>query len=89
MKKEKRMEIAQNFFYEMEGLMSALYCRWQDEKEYEDIEDYMKVVLPEVVKIGGTFDKMKKRPFGFTYKLADATYQIFVRANDYGYKRIA
>jgi len=40
-----------------------LYARWQDEKQYEDINDYGKAiskVLPEGVKV----IKSTKRPFG-------------------------
>jgi hypothetical protein len=89
MNTEQRKAIASKFFDDSHELMSILYSRWQDEKEYEDIADYGKVISEKVDAIGGTFVKMKKRPFGFTYKLADAEYLIAMSGSAYQYKRIA
>ena len=65
--KENDGQIADLIFY--------LYERWQDEKEYEDIEDYLKAIqnkAPEAFKI-------HKRPFGFTAKCEDGNIQITVK----------
>lgn len=43
-------------------LLCNLWERWQDEKEYEDIEDYGKVIAKE---LGFKSVEMSKRPFGF------------------------
>lgn len=51
-----------------------LYNRYQDEKEYEDINDYlasMKVILP-------TAFKMSKRPFGVTCRCDDGKIKIWL-----------
>lgn len=54
---------------DMEETLAVLYCRWQDEQEYEDFADYaeaMKTKLaelrPDFVWVGAT-----KRPFGFKF----------------------
>lgn len=52
-----------------------LYERWQDEKKYEDFNDYfkvMKAMIPEAVK--GT-----KRPFGFVAKADDGECDIYIK----------
>jgi hypothetical protein len=59
--------------------MVNLYCRWQDEKEYEDFEDYKNVVkkmLPENCPMVG----MKKSPFVVEFKLPDGRI-AFMKAN--------
>ncbi len=46
--------------------LGSLADRWQDESQYEDINDYRKVIekrLPSDFKI----DQMTKRPFGFRF----------------------
>lgn len=40
-----------------------LYERWQDEKEYEDFNDYVKVMMKYMPE-GATLVKGTKRPFG-------------------------
>jgi len=58
-------EIVNNLANEVQTPMENLYCRWQDEKEYEDIRDYGRVLEPVIKKHGGKLEKMTKRPFGF------------------------
>lgn len=56
-------------------LIVNLYCRWQDEKEYEDINDYLSAIaraIPEAYKI-------HKRPFGFTARAEDGDIKIFLK----------
>ena len=56
-------------------LIFYLYERWQDESEYEDINDYLKAIqkhIPEAYKI-------HKRPFGFTAKCDNGNIQITVK----------
>lgn len=51
-------------------LFDRLARRWSDEKEYEDIKDYEKVIadkLPKEIKIA----KMTKRPFGFEFTVGN------------------
>lgn len=52
-----------------------LWERWQDEHEYEDINDYLKAIqsyIPEA-------SKMMKRPFGFAAKCDDGDLKVCVR----------
>jgi hypothetical protein len=54
--------------------LSYLYIRWQDEKEYEDITDYLvaaKKVLPEAIKIS-------KKPFAITCQATDGRIQVII-----------
>lgn len=86
---KERAEKALKLFNSLQSIMVYLYGRWQDEKEYEDIKDYGVNIKKEVEAVGGEFIKMNKKPFGFTFKLADATYQIKVTSKSYEYNRIA
>jgi hypothetical protein len=88
MSEQERKGKALQFFEKLQNLMMNLYSRWQDEKDYEYINDYG-VNKKYVAEIGGEFIKMNKRPFGFVYKLENAIYQVIVRSSRYEYKRIA
>jgi hypothetical protein len=89
MAESERKEKAALLYQSLHNLMLNLYERWQDESEYEDVKDYGVNLQKAVEEIGGKFIKMSKRPFGFTYILADATYQMSVTSTKYSYKRIA
>lgn len=52
-----------------------LYVRWLDEKDYEDINDYLQVIkkhIPSAYKIS-------KKPFGVTCKCEDGDMKIFIK----------
>ena len=57
-------------------LIFYLYERWQDEKEYEDTNDYLKAIQKEIPQAY----KIHKRPFGITCKCANGNIQISVKA---------
>lgn len=66
----ERATMVDSMIRNLEGLLCNLYARWQDEKEYEDIADYGKVIakeLPARFKLEG----MTKRPFGFKFVLPE------------------
>jgi hypothetical protein len=88
MKEDERRLTAEKFYDKMENFVVSLYGRWQDEKDYEDINDYGTLIKKEVDKIGGKFIKMVKKPFGFLYSLDDVTYQISISNKNYTYKRV-
>jgi hypothetical protein len=88
MEETERKEIASKLYSQLEKHMSYLYLRWLDEQEYEDIKNYSLSIKEQVKKVGGRFLKMSKRPFGFTYILSDATYQVSINGTSYSYKRI-
>ncbi|MEF9983752.1 MAG: hypothetical protein RR806_07495 [Oscillospiraceae bacterium] len=57
------------------NLFCNLYERWQDEKDYEDIAEYLKVIqksIPEAIKI-------TKRPFSVMCKCDDGILQIGIK----------
>lgn len=59
----------------MQHYLCNLYERWQDEKEYEDINDYLTVIqkhIPEAKTIS-------KRPFGITCECDDGKIKISVK----------
>jgi uncharacterized protein (DUF849 family) len=52
------------FYRAAATMMHHLWARWQDEKEYEDIEDY-KIPLQEfATQCNVTIGRITKRPFG-------------------------
>ena len=61
-----------------------LWGRWQDEKEYEDFEDYKKSASKSLPK-GMDFVRMTKRPFAvtFAYKGADRHMKLSVTSRKY------
>jgi hypothetical protein len=61
---------------EFQKFFSYLYSRWQDEKEFEDIEDYKKAVQTRVPE-SWTVLSMTKQPFAFTFSLENAPGSVF------------
>lgn len=50
--------------------------RWQDEKEYEDINDYLEVIK----KLVPQATKIYKRPFGVLCACSDGNVKVSVKA---------
>ena len=69
----------------VEGLLIKLYARWQDEREYEDFEDYAKV-LQEICPV--EFIRATRRPFGMIMKPEGFPFavQVFVTSTSFGWK---
>ena len=88
MTEEQRKKTAFALFKQLEKPMSYLYSRWLDECKYENIDDYATQLKEAVKNIDGMFLAMSKRPFGFTYKLAEATYKVWMSGRAYQYRRI-
>lgn len=57
--------------------------RWLDEKEYEDIREYQKVIQTKADAFGITLTGMTKRPFGCTFSDGgyNFTMQVKLRGN--------
>lgn len=66
--KENNGEIADFIFYLRE--------RWQDEKDYEDISDYL-IAIQKYIPCAY---KICKRPFGVICKCDDGNIQIYVKS---------
>jgi hypothetical protein len=89
MDEQTRKQTAAKLFTDLESLMAQLWARWQDEQQYEDINDYAKPLTGTVEAVGGKIVKMTKRPFGFHFTLGGATYAVTMSSREYRYKRIA
>ena len=70
-------------FNGMEQQLRGMFFRWQDEKKYENIEDYAAIVRPKVEAMGAKFIKMTKRPFGFQCMVDGKTYQMRMSTKKY------
>jgi hypothetical protein len=70
-----------DLFHSVAQTVANLGGRWQDEKEYENIEDYKKALEPRATPFGATITKMSKRPFGFDFTVEGGTYSLRVRMN--------
>jgi hypothetical protein len=63
------------------AVLSSLFERWQDEKEYEeDINDYKIPPQKALDKHGCTITKMTKSPFGFTFEKEGKKFAYKVKA---------
>jgi hypothetical protein len=76
-------------FHSLCPVLDNLAARWADEKEYEDIADYRKVIESELVAMNATdveITKMIRRPFGFECNFMGAKYRLTCnsRACEYG-----
>lgn len=77
-----------NFVGDQMDTLVYLYDRWQDEKEYEDINDYSASLITKMPD-GMEFVKMTKRPFGLQVKVGQSTYQIRVTASELSWKLVS
>lgn len=81
--------IARGFSEAVADLSFNLWNRWQDEKDYEDINDYLEPYKPLAKKYGVELIKMTKRPFGLQFRISDGReYQISTTSRATGYQRI-
>jgi hypothetical protein len=80
---------AKSFFDAAAGSLAQLYGRWLDEKDYEDIEDYMSALHEKAMAAGVALQNMTKRPFGVVFTCDGRTYHMTIKKNTAQYKRIA
>lgn len=71
--------LAKELFKSIDNTRAELLCglweRWQDEKDYEDINDYLAVIQ----KYIPSAYKMSKKPFGVLCKCDDGDLHIQVK----------
>lgn len=79
---------AEEIWKSCEIRVSYLFSRWQDEKEYEDFNEYVKVMKQLIEELGGKFIKGYKRPFGFSYELNGQKFQITINKKNYSYRNL-
>ena len=82
---ESRAKTMEKLLDKTTSLISYLYGRWQDEKEYEDFGDYAKAIQ---IEVGSIFVKATKRPFGFIVDIPGFPYkvQIYINQKAIGWK---
>ena len=88
MDKHEVANIVKNIFKDTGNQLELGWCRWMDEKEYEDINDYAVLFQKQVENKGGRFQKMTKRPFGFRAVVDQRTFQFYATATKLGVKQI-
>lgn len=62
---------AKQFFNQHVGRIDNLAARWDDEQEFEDINDYKDAIQTHATPFGLTVTAMTKRPFGCTLQSSD------------------
>ena len=67
--------------------LGYLWGRWQDEKEYEDFDEYANVMKAMVENAGIKFVKASKRPFGYTIDIGRQV-MIYATATHLNWKTI-
>jgi hypothetical protein len=82
----------QKFFKKIENTLLYAHMRWQDEREYEDINDYAKAFIPAIEEADFTFLKMTKRPFGFQFTAESRKdtfkFQVYCNSQQAGIKQL-
>ena len=60
-------DVVRPFFDAIKDLACRLAARWADEEEYEDIEEYRKVLQGACAPFNVQVTRMLRRPFGFVF----------------------
>jgi hypothetical protein len=69
---------------EIGNLMFNLYDRWRDECEYEDINEYAKVIIDKLTSLFPQYNiklvKPSKRPFGVIISINDEySFRLYIK----------
>lgn len=72
---------AVNFFNSAANFLAELHSRWLDEKEHEDIKDYVTPLQPIAAKCGVVIVKMNKKPFGCDFSVNGKTFGLFSKVS--------
>lgn len=72
-----------------DNVLAELYFRWQEEHQFEDFNDYIKIVKKAVEKRKLEFVKMTKEPFGPVIRLAEGIcIQVWVTKTRMNWKQV-
>jgi len=96
-KEYKMSEITNNkimtLFEALTDRLSYLYGRWQDEKEYEEFQEYINNLCKFFEKVkkehkisNAIFVKMQKRPFQFVFDFEGYTVNFYINSKKLGWK---
>lgn len=75
------------FYTAAQRTMENLWERWQDEKQYEAIEDYRLPLVAVAEKAGVTLGAMTKRPFGVKFSVGGKEFHLTITRQKYAYTR--
>lgn len=85
----EKSQSALDFFKAAKETVLYLAMRWQDESQFEDINDYKTPLIELAIKHGVTIEKMTKRPFGCVFVTDGKRFQLKCTSRVYSYVRIA
>lgn len=85
-KKKKKLlnEKLDNFAESIEQNFFSLYYRWQDEKKYENINEYGLMLSKHLPK-GWSYLSMDPEPFGFNFLLEKKVFSICYFGGEFGW----
>jgi hypothetical protein len=73
--------------------LCSLYSRWQEEKEYEDWDDYISVMKKKFETLivdnnmtNAVYYSCGKRPFGLTFDFEGHRVTVYANSSSYGWK---
>jgi hypothetical protein len=82
-----------DLFNAMQKTMEMLWGRWQDEKEYEDFQDYvdhlnkvLEAMKKQTMTTNAVFVKMQKRPFQFVFDFEGWRVSFKMTARQYSWR---
>jgi hypothetical protein len=81
-KQEETMVEIKAVFKKLQRPLINLWCRWQDEKEYEDFKNYSKAVCEGLAEVcpKARFQKLTSRPMSLYFELDGLHVVITVRS---------
>lgn len=85
----KKQDFWKIFDDKYSSLLMQLYERWQDEKDYEDIKDYLKLLQSRIIIEGVEVYAITKKPFGIKCKCEDGNMQIRIKNERYCIRAMA
>ena len=82
---------ASEFFSDVEQLAINLYCRWLDERDYEDDAEYLSAFQQVASRHSLIVRKFHRRPWGITFvDNSDGykEYRLTINSSNMAYKRV-
>jgi hypothetical protein len=83
----EQREIANKVYQDIRWHLNNALKSW-DKDPSQDVQTFSAQLKPVVEASGGTFLKMIKRPFGFTFKVGALKVQVMLTPAHYSYKTI-
>lgn len=78
---QKAFLMAEEFMHQVNKRFCYLAERWQDEKEYEDFNDYIVVIRSLCDQFGVVHVNTTKSPFGFIFAIEGTKFYQYIKGN--------